>query len=266
MISLPLLKRNLAQTWKILLIILAAMTMYTTVIIYMYDPELAHMLNDYQQALPGMMTAVGMTGIAGNLTEFVHIYLYGFIMLVFPVIFLIILGNKLLAHYVDTGSMAVLLSTPNSRIRILVTQLLTLLLETALLIALITAIGIVSCESLFPGELDIPVYLKLNAALLLLHLMLGGIGFLPACIFNDSKWYFFVGAGLLILFFLFQMLGNMGGDLEFFRYLTPFTLFPGEKIVSGQDGATGSCVIMAVIGAALYGSGAVCFGRKDLPL
>lgn len=131
MISLPLLKRNLAQTWKILLIILAAMTMYTTVIIYMYDPELAHMLNDYQQALPGMMTAVGMTGIAGNLTEFVHIYLYGFIMLVFPVIFLIILGNKLLAHYVDTGSMAVLLSTPNSRTRILVTQLLTLLLETA---------------------------------------------------------------------------------------------------------------------------------------
>ena len=259
MISLPLLKRNLAQTWKILLIILAAMTMYTTVIIYMYDPELAHMLNDYQQALPGMMTAVGMTGIAGNLTEFVHIYLYGFIMLVFPVIFLIILGNKLLAHYVDTGSMAVLLSTPNSRTRILVTQLLTLLLETALLIALITAIGIVSCESLFPGELDIPVYLKLNAALLLLHLMLGGIVFLPACIF-------IVGAGLLILFFLFQMLGNMGGDLEFFRYLTPFTLFPGEKIVSGQDGATGSCVIMAVIGAALYGSGAVCFGRKDLPL
>ena len=39
-------ERNLAQTWKILLIILAAMTMYTTVIIYMYDPELAHMLND----------------------------------------------------------------------------------------------------------------------------------------------------------------------------------------------------------------------------
>lgn len=53
MISLPLLKRNLAQTWKILLIILAAMTMYTTVIIYMYDPELAHMLNDYQQARRG---------------------------------------------------------------------------------------------------------------------------------------------------------------------------------------------------------------------
>lgn len=266
MISLPLFKRNLAQIWKILLIILAAMTLYTTVIIYMYDPELAHMLNDYQQALPGMMTAVGMTGAAGNLTEFVHIYLYGFIMLIFPMIFLIILGNKLLAHYVDAGSMAVLLSTPNSRMRIAMTQLLTLLLATALLIALITAIGIVSCESLFPGELDIPVYLQLNTALLLLHLMLGGIVFLPACIFNDSKWYFFFGAGLLILFFLFQMLGNMGGNLEFFRYLTPFTLFPGEKIVEGEGGAAGYCLIMAAVGSVLYGGGAAYFVSKDLPL
>lgn len=214
--------------------------MYTTVIIYMYDPELAHMLNDYQQALPGMMTAVGMTGIAGNLTEFVHIYLYGFIMLVFPVIFLIILGNKLLAHYVDTGSMAVLLSTPNSRIRILVTQLLTLLLETALLIALITAIGIVSCESLFPGELDIPVYLKLNAALLLLHLMLGGIGFLPACIFNDSKWYFFVGAGLLILFSCFRCLVIWAGIWSFSGILHHLRCSPEKKLCQARTAPPGA--------------------------
>ena len=33
------------------------------------------------------MTAVGMTGITGNLAEFVHIYLYGFIMLVFLLFF-----------------------------------------------------------------------------------------------------------------------------------------------------------------------------------
>lgn len=183
MISLPLLKRNMSQIWKILLILLAAMTLYTTVIIYMYDPELAHMLNDYQIALPGIMSAVGMTGIAGNLTEFVYIYLYGFIMLVFPIIAIIILGNKLLAHYIDSGSMGILLATPNSRLKILLTQLLSMLAGITLLIVLITAIGVGTCEGLFPGELDIPLFLKLNAALLLFHLMLGGIAFLPACYF-----------------------------------------------------------------------------------
>lgn len=213
MISLPLLKRNMAQTWKILLILLAAMTLYTTVIIYMYDPKLAHMLDDYQDALPGMMSAVGMTGIAGNLTAFKHIYLYGFIMLIF-----------------------------------------------------ITAIGIGTCEGLFPGELDIPVYLKLNGALLLFHLMLGGVAFLPACIFNDSKWYFSIGAGLLVLFFLFRMLGNMGGDLEFFRFLTPFTLFPGSDIVDGREGVLLRCLSMAGTAIVLYGGGIVSFHKKDLPL
>lgn len=213
MISLPLLKRNMAQTWKILLILLAAMTLYTTVIIYMYDPKLAHMLDDYQDALPGMMSAVGMTGIAGNLTAFMHIYLYGFIMLIF-----------------------------------------------------ITAIGIGTCEGLFPGELDIPVYLKLNGALLLFHLMLGGVAFLPACIFNDSKWYFSIGAGLLVLFFLFRMLGNMGGDLEFFRFLTPFTLFPGSDIVDGREGVLLRCLSMAGTAIVLYGGGIVSFHKKDLPL
>lgn len=213
MISLPLLKRNMAQTWKILLILLAAMTLYTTVIIYMYDPKLAHMLDDYQDALPGMMSAVGMTGIAGNLTAFMHIYLYGFIMLIF-----------------------------------------------------ITAIGIGTCEGLFPGELDIPVYLKLNGALLLFHLMLGGVAFLPACIYNDSKWYFSIGAGLLVLFFLFRMLGNMGGDLEFFRFLTPFTLFPGSDIVDGREGVLLRCLSMAGTAIVLYGGGIVSFHKKDLPL
>lgn len=213
MISLPLLKRNMAQTWKILLILLAAMTLHTTVIIYMYDPKLAHMLDDYQDALPGMMSAVGMTGIAGNLTAFMHIYLYGFIMLIF-----------------------------------------------------ITAIGIGTCEGLFPGELDIPVYLKLNGALLLFHLMLGGVAFLPACIFNDSKWYFSIGAGLLVLFFLFRMLGNMGGDLVFFRFLTPFTLFPGSDIVDGREGVLLRCLSMAGTAIVLYGGGIVSFHKKDLPL
>ena len=266
MISLPLLKRNMSQIWKILLILLAAMTLYTTVIIYMYDPELAHMLNDYQIALPGIMSAVGMTGIAGNLTEFVYIYLYGFIMLVFPIIAIIILGNKLLAHYIDSGSMGILLATPNSRLKILLTQLLSMLAGITLLIVLITAIGVGTCEGLFPGELDIPLFLKLNAALLLFHLMLGGIAFLPACIFNDSKWYFSIGAGLLVLFFLFQMLGNTGGDMEFFRYLTPFTLFPGKNIVDGDGEVLLKFLGMAGAAIVMYGCGAVCFHKKDLPL
>lgn len=52
MISYPLFKRNMASCVKPFIIILAVLCMYTLVIMYMYNPELADMLNDFQEALP----------------------------------------------------------------------------------------------------------------------------------------------------------------------------------------------------------------------
>ena len=54
MISLPLFKRNMISAGKLSIIFIAILTMYTSVIIYMFDPELAEMLNQYQQMMPGL--------------------------------------------------------------------------------------------------------------------------------------------------------------------------------------------------------------------
>ena len=69
MISGTLLRRNLKCCFKPLLVIFGVMCMYMVVIIYMFDPEFAEMLNGYQDLMPGMMAAVGMTGIATSLLE-----------------------------------------------------------------------------------------------------------------------------------------------------------------------------------------------------
>ena len=39
--------------------------------------------------------------------------LYGFLLVVFPMVFLILLANRLLTRYLDRGSIAFLLATPN---------------------------------------------------------------------------------------------------------------------------------------------------------
>ena len=113
MISTPLLKRNLLSSLKIMAILYAVMTMYTIVIIYMFDPSLSEMLEGFQSAMPEMMRAFGMSGMASTLLEFIQLYLYGFIMLIFPLVFSIIQVHRLLTHYIDCGSMATLLATPN---------------------------------------------------------------------------------------------------------------------------------------------------------
>ena len=95
MISFTLWKRNLKVCTLPFLVIFAMLCMYTTVIAYMYNPELSEMLSGYQQALPELMAAVGMTGIASSLLEWMQIYLYGFIMLLFPLIFILVMVQKL---------------------------------------------------------------------------------------------------------------------------------------------------------------------------
>lgn len=181
MISLSLLKRNIKSCSKIFLIIFAVLCMYTTVIIYMYNPKLANMLNDYQKALPEMMQAVGMTGIASNLLQWIQIYLYGFIMLLFPLIFIIIIVNKLLMNYIDNGSMANLLATPNGRGKIIRTQLLSMLLWITILMIAISTVTIIFCEIEFPGQLDTSKYIILNICTLFMWFAISSITFLIAC-------------------------------------------------------------------------------------
>lgn len=266
MIVWPLLKRNLLGGVKPFLVLLAVMCMYTSVIIYMFNPEFADMLNDYQAALPEMMAAVGMTGIAASLLDWIKIYLYGFIMMLFPLIFIIILVHKLVMGYVDSGSMANLLSTPNSRTKIIATQIFSAIFYVTLLMVCITAVGIICSEGWFPGELKLSTYVKLNASTLLLQLALTGIAFLAACCFNESKYYYAMGAGIPILFFLIQMLSNMGEKLEKLKYFTIYTLLPADEIISGQGGYLINHIVLAAIAIVLFGTGAWIFTKRDLPL
>lgn len=264
MLSLPLFKRNMLYTSKIGIVFIAILTMYTTMITYMFDPAMAEMLVKYQEMMPGLMAAVGMTGSTGTLIAFINTYLYGFIMLIIPMVFEIILINKFIMRYVDNGSMACLLSTPNTRLKIIITQLASIILSVALLITIITGIGLLSSALMFPGDLDIGKYLQLNLSIFLLHMIISSIGFLAACFFNESKGFFALGAGLPILFYLIHMISNAGDKFKDLKYCTIFTLFPGDKIVEGANGVFSLNTAMAVMAAVLFIVGVIKFKKKDL--
>lgn len=261
---ITLFKQNIRSSIKSMLILFAVICLYTSVIIYMYNPELSEMLNGYQEALPEMMSAVGMTGLASNILEWIQIYLYGFIMNLFPMVFSIIMVNRVLMSYIDRGSIASILSAPHSRVRIILTQAVSAMLLMLLLLAAVTAVGVFCCETMFPGELDISGYLKLNASAALLQLLILSIAFLAACVCNESKYYYTFGAGIPIIEFLLLMLSNMGDKLETLKYLTVYSLFPANEIVSGGDDYLPKLLAMTVITITLFAVGIVWFSRRDL--
>ena len=175
--SRPLFKRNFQTCVKIFFLVFAVLAMYTGVIVYMYNPELAEVLSSYQNLMPEVMAAMGMSGSAANLLEWIQIYLYGFIMLLFPVIFIVVLVNKMVMRYIDSGSMADLLATPNSRRKIIRTQAISCVLWIGILMAAVSAVGVIAANVMFEGELDVKRYLLLNGSTLLLWFAVLGISF-----------------------------------------------------------------------------------------
>lgn len=264
MINWTLYKRGIQGSWKMLLIFAAVITLYFTVIITMFDPALGSALNEFAKAMPELMAIVGMTPASAELVSFLEAYLYGFIMLVFPMLFCILSANKLIVRHVDRGSMTYLLSAPVKRETVAFTQMKVMATGLFALVFYATVLGIVNCEISFPGELDIGKFMLLNAGVLCLQLFIGGICFLCSCIFNESKYAVGVGAGIPTLGFILQMMANSGKALENVKYATFFTLFNSEGIIAGEPRAIWGLLALLIGAMLLYSAAIVVFSKKDL--
>lgn len=264
--NLALYKKEWKSSIKLLLIFAAILTMYISIVIGMYDPELYEALKRLEATMPEIMAAMGMSGVNDTLGAFMCSYLYGMILLVFPMVYSIIRANALVARYVDKGSMACLLSAPVNRTQIIGTQQSVLISNIFLLLLYCTMVEYTVAELFFSGELLLWELLPLNAGLLCLHLFIGSLCFLCSCIFNETKYSVFTGAGITVLMFLLQMLANMGGRLENIKYLTFFTLFnPDELLAQKPEAMVGSFVLL-VFSFMFFYFAVVVFRKRDLHL
>jgi ABC-2 type transport system permease protein len=266
MIHPVLFKREAKANWRLLVIFLAVLTMYGVTIVTMFDPELGESLTAMADSMPQLFAAFGMNEAGATLTAFVSNYLYGFLLLAFPLVFIIILANRLLARYVDSGSMAYLLASPVKRIRLARSQALFLFLCSVILTSYVTLLIIITGELLFPGQLDLPRFLLLNVGLLGLLTFFSGICFCTSALFNETKKSYGVSAGLTIAFLLIQMLANTGDRLDALKYATPITLFDPKGILAGAQSAAFTMSILYLAGILLFILGIRSFSKRDLPI
>ncbi|NLO08946.1 MAG: ABC transporter permease subunit [Clostridiales bacterium] len=266
MLSKPLLKATIKQNYMVFLIIVAVLMLYLPIIITMYDPATQESLNKVLDTMPqGMIAAMGFSEIGADLIDFIGSYFYGFLILLLPMIYTIIACNRCIASHVDKGSMAYLLSTPNTRSKIARTQSLFIIVSITIMIAFITIVGLVLSNATFPDKLDINAFLLMNLGSLLLYYAVTGFGFFASCLFNDTKNSLMIGAGLPVAFLVIQMISDVGEKTSFLKYFTMFTLFDVDKIIGGQ-GYIPQFIALAIIAVVMYGLGFYVFKKRDLPL
>jgi len=108
-------------------------------------------------------------------------------------------------------------------------------------------------------------YVMMNLGVFLLMFAISSISFLFSCLFNLSKNSLALGAGIPIAFYIFKLMGDVDGSLEFFKYLSLNTLFDTDAIINGGDYSL-QFVVLGVVGIVLYALSVRIFVEKDLPL
>lgn len=264
MVNITLYKREIKGSVKLLVIFAAVITLYVSIIIGMYDPEQMALLDGIVETMPEIMAAVGMKAGASSLSGFMISYLYGFILLIFPMVFCILRGNGLIARYIDRGSMVALVAAPVKRRTVAFTQMTVLVSGILFLVVYSTVVQIMCSELSVPGELDVSELLRLNGGLLCLHLFIGGICFLASCIFSDTRYSIGFGTGIPALMYVLQMLSNVGGSAEKAKYFTFFTLYNPEGIIAGDGGAMIGTAVLLIGSIILYLLGIIALCRRDL--
>ena len=267
MINFSLFKATAKSSLIIFIVFLAILLMYMAVMISMYNPDDIDVMSRLIETMPqGMMDAFGYSQAATSMITFIAVYYYGFIALMFPMIYCIILANRLVASHIDCGSMAYLLATPNTRFKIITTQALFIATSVTLLWFITSTAGIAIGEIMFAGEMDIPAFLTLNLVTIIMTLAISSICFFFSCIFNEAKYSLAFGAGIPLLFFIVNMLRNVGSNYNWLKYLTIYSLFNPHAIVTGEESVLAVSLFFAGIALILYSAGIYIFSRRNLYL
>ncbi len=266
MINTTLMKKELKSNWKITLIFLGIVSLYISVIVYMYSPGLNQVIQNMMTEMSEMFKMFGMDQSGVGLLGFCIQYLYGFILLVFPIIFILIIGARLVSRYVDTGSMAYLLATPNTRKKIVKTQWTVFNVLILVLVIYIVGFGLLVSGLMFPNEMDVIGFLKVNFGLWSFYFCVLSFIFFVSCLFNEADKVLGFGGFILFFSYILQAIANMGSTFEFVKYFTVFTLFNPSALASDFSSQLVPLALLIGLGTVFSIFAFTIFEKKDLPL
>lgn len=261
MISMPYFRQIARSNVRFLGAFTLVLCVFLVVMTNVFTPEA---VTDLQSAAKGTIAAHILTG-NGTLIGFMSNSFYALMAIIFPMVYSIMVGNRLIAEKIDKGSMAGFLSTPVTRLQIVFSSAVYFVVSLAVMWGISSIAGTLSANAFQPDALDVDTFLMLNLGAFLYHLAISSICFCASCVFNSSKNSLTFGAGIPLYFFVVSLFIKLSDSLDFLKYFTLNTLYDTQKIIEGS-GYTGGFIAMLAVSICFYTAGIVWFQKKDLPL
>ncbi len=265
MISMPLIKKDFKENWKLLCGNILFFCSYTAMLIGIFEMIRGQEIETVSQSFAYYlcrMLDIEM-GVLAELNGFLTDALYGFLIFVIPMIYEIAAARRVMIKMIRNGMMVWILSTPNGRSKVGGTQAFFLIGSLFLQMALTVGTGLISIFFFVYQETDLAGYLMLNIGAFLLHILVGGFCFLISCCARGNKSYYRLTIGILSAFLVLHLIANLGGFWGYAQYATVFSLYQPRSILSGENRAYLCMTLMGLIGILCYWGGVKRFQRRN---
>ncbi|WP_144701393.1 ABC transporter permease [Fictibacillus phosphorivorans] len=267
--SLPLYLAMMKNHGKMLGGFIYGASAYIVLIIWIY-PSIADMkgFNEMIAALPeGMRKLIGMENGINSLSDYIAGEFYGMLLLIILMVYVILTSTRVMARLVDQGSMAYLLATPNSRVKVAITQAAVLLTGLALIVGFTTLSGIAASEWLIDGyQLDVPSFITLNLLTFLVFSSIAGYCFFISSVNNDEKKALGISAGITLLFYMLNMAGKLSEKTEWMLNFTIFKWYDPIKMINNETEALWIGCALGILTFLLFMLSVAAFKKRNLPL
>ncbi|MBH0164729.1 ABC transporter permease subunit [Fictibacillus sp. 7GRE50] len=267
--SLPLFLAMMKSHGKLIAGFIYGAAAYIVLIIWIY-PSIADMkgFNDMIAALPeGMRKLIGMENGINSLSDYVAGEFYGMLFLIILMVYVILTSTRVMARLIDQGSMAYMLATPNSRVKVAITQAVVLLTGLALIVGFTTLSGIAASEWLIQGyQLDIPSFIRMNVLTFLIFSTIAGYCFFISSVSNDEKKALGISAGITLLFYMLNMAGKLSEKTEWMLNFSIFKWYDPVKLINNETDAIWIGCSLSISTFLLFMVSVIVFKNRNLPL
>lgn len=266
--NIVLVRTMLKQQSKVLLGYMSGVFIYLFLVLMSY-PLFADSqeLNQALQSLPEpLLVALGLQGSMSDVNNYMAMNFYNSLYLYILMAFTVMTATGLISRHVDRGSMAYLLGTPVSRIRIAASQGVVLLIGLVLVMLAAYLAGIIGVP-LFAKDasFDHLVFLQINLSAFLVFLVISAFSFLVSCLVNEEKQAMAISFGITLVLYFIDMASKMASQLEWLKYFTIFSFFkPQTLIAEGGSGLWLDALILLCMSVAIGAAATLLFRRKQM--
>ena len=245
------------------------MAFYLWLITWMYpsigqSPSLNALLKTMP---PALLKFVGYQAGISHVSDFLAGEFYGLIYIVILAIYTVMTATKLVAHLVENGSMAYLLATPVSRVKVAVTQSVVLALGIGVIGLFSTLGGILGVRLLVPtGGLDTRFFIQMNVVGALLFVVIGAYSFLFSCIALDERQALSMSAVVTLIFYALHTAGTISDKFSWLNHMSVFTVFNAPDLIHGTAPFATRVVALAVSSIVIFAIAILGFRKRQMSL